>query len=210
MSARTLAPAHFAWASKSHTRETFKRMASAEIGFLHRDDRCVAREHEVEPRVRRKVCLEFCDINARAASKRNDAVNDEVTWPKRRFKFVYVGRSMSRLRRQISYKASLSILLVTSVCSSNECTQSTVLCKSLRNGAKTRREPTGRRREKGEEVEEEEKEGTYQFGAPATSQPSNIPVNVGAGWAEASKWDAPRRSNLENGAQGRVHIGVTT
>merc|ERR1719463_721424 len=34
---------------------------------------------------------------------------------------------MSRLRRQISYKASLSNMTVTSVCSSSECTQSTVL-----------------------------------------------------------------------------------
>merc|ERR1719272_1952125 len=34
---------------------------------------------------------------------------------------------MSRLRRQMSYKASLSTMLVTSVCSSRECTHSTVL-----------------------------------------------------------------------------------
>merc|ERR1719188_1496300 len=34
---------------------------------------------------------------------------------------------MSRLRRQMSYSASLSIMMVTSVCSSRECTHSTVL-----------------------------------------------------------------------------------
>merc|ERR1712216_922640 len=34
---------------------------------------------------------------------------------------------MSRLRRQMSYSASLSTWLVTSVCSSRECTHSTVL-----------------------------------------------------------------------------------
>merc|ERR1719506_534650 len=34
---------------------------------------------------------------------------------------------MSRLRRQISYRASLSTWFVTSVCSRSECTQSTVL-----------------------------------------------------------------------------------
>merc|ERR1719428_1637795 len=34
---------------------------------------------------------------------------------------------MSRLRRQMSYSASLSYIIVTSVCSSKECTQSTVL-----------------------------------------------------------------------------------
>merc|ERR1719265_1433882 len=34
---------------------------------------------------------------------------------------------MSRLRRQMSYKASLSYMIVTSVCSSKEWTQSTVL-----------------------------------------------------------------------------------
>merc|ERR1719188_2801511 len=34
---------------------------------------------------------------------------------------------MSRLRRQMSYKASLSYMTVTSVCSSNEWTHKTVL-----------------------------------------------------------------------------------
>merc|ERR1712050_196561 len=34
---------------------------------------------------------------------------------------------MSRLRRQISYSASLSYMMVTSVCSSRECTHNTVL-----------------------------------------------------------------------------------
>merc|ERR1711924_522582 len=34
---------------------------------------------------------------------------------------------MSRFLRQISYRASLSYMIVTSVCSSKECTQSTVL-----------------------------------------------------------------------------------
>merc|ERR1719356_874119 len=34
---------------------------------------------------------------------------------------------MSRLRRQMSYNASLSYMMVTSVCSSKEWTQSTVL-----------------------------------------------------------------------------------
>merc|ERR1719281_2187449 len=34
---------------------------------------------------------------------------------------------MSKLRRQMSYKASLSYMMVTSVCSNNECTQRTVL-----------------------------------------------------------------------------------
>merc|ERR1719401_2284037 len=34
---------------------------------------------------------------------------------------------MSKLRRQMSYKASLSYMIVTSVCSNNECTHSAVL-----------------------------------------------------------------------------------
>merc|ERR1712050_759300 len=34
---------------------------------------------------------------------------------------------MSRLRRQMSYSASLSYMIVTSVCSSRECTHNTVL-----------------------------------------------------------------------------------
>merc|ERR1719198_2597098 len=63
----------------------------------------------------------------RAPSKRSDAVRDEITWARRRFKFVYVGRSILRLRRQISYNASLSTWFVTSVCSRSECTHKTVL-----------------------------------------------------------------------------------
>merc|ERR1719223_2420739 len=34
---------------------------------------------------------------------------------------------MSKLRRQISYSASLSYMMVTSVCSRSECTHNTVL-----------------------------------------------------------------------------------
>merc|ERR1719281_1485720 len=34
---------------------------------------------------------------------------------------------MSKFLRQMSYKASLSYMIVTSVCSNNECTQRTVL-----------------------------------------------------------------------------------
>ncbi len=37
-----------------------------------------------------------------APSKRNDAVIDETIWAIKRFKFVYVGRSISKLRRHIS------------------------------------------------------------------------------------------------------------
>merc|ERR1719473_1958019 len=62
-----------------------------------------------------------------APSKRSDAVSDEMHCATRRFKFVYVGRSMSKFRRQISYNASLSTWFVTSVCSRRECTHNTVL-----------------------------------------------------------------------------------
>merc|ERR1719247_3985875 len=37
-----------------------------------------------------------------APSKRSDAVSDEMHCATKRFRFVYVGRSMSKLRRQIS------------------------------------------------------------------------------------------------------------
>merc|ERR1711934_1072373 len=37
-----------------------------------------------------------------APSKRSDAVSDEMIWATRRLRLVYVGRSMSRLRRQMS------------------------------------------------------------------------------------------------------------
>merc|ERR1711981_979127 len=63
----------------------------------------------------------------KAPSKRSDAVSEEITCARRRLRFVYVGRSISRLRRQISYRASLSTWLVTSVCSRSECTHKTVL-----------------------------------------------------------------------------------
>ena len=38
-------------------------------------------------------------------SKRSDAVMDDTHCASKRFRFVYVGRSMSRLRRQMSYSA---------------------------------------------------------------------------------------------------------
>merc|ERR1712100_911172 len=63
----------------------------------------------------------------RAPSKRKDAVSEEMIWARRRLRLVYVGRSMSKFLRQISYRASLSYIIVTSVCSKSECTQSTVL-----------------------------------------------------------------------------------
>merc|ERR1719387_1998885 len=44
----------------------------------------------------------------RAPSKRSDAVRDEITCARRRLRLVKVGLSMSKLRRQISYNASLS------------------------------------------------------------------------------------------------------
>merc|ERR1719164_406018 len=37
-----------------------------------------------------------------APSKRSDAVTEDTIWAMRRFRLVYVGRSMSRLRRQMS------------------------------------------------------------------------------------------------------------
>ena len=39
-----------------------------------------------------------------APSNRKEAVREEMICAKRRFKFVYVGLSMSKLRRQISYQ----------------------------------------------------------------------------------------------------------
>merc|ERR1712071_405894 len=62
-----------------------------------------------------------------APSKRSEAVKDEMICANKRFKLVYVGRSISRLRRLMSYRASLSIITVTSVCSNKEWTHNTVL-----------------------------------------------------------------------------------
>jgi hypothetical protein len=55
----------------------------------------------------------------RAPSNRSDAVRLEMTWAINRFKLEYVGLSMPRLRRQTSYKASLSRQKVQSVCSNS-------------------------------------------------------------------------------------------
>lgn len=84
----------------------------------------------------------------RAPSKRNDAVMDDTTCAIKRFKFVYVGRSISKFRlksskanqavrvyvnkhqntigpeiryRQMSYIASLSVMKQTSECSNVVC-----------------------------------------------------------------------------------------
>merc|ERR1712147_469281 len=62
-----------------------------------------------------------------APSKRSDAVSEEMICARSLLRLVYVGRSISRLRLHKSYNASLSYMIVTSVCSKRECTQSTVL-----------------------------------------------------------------------------------
>ena len=62
-----------------------------------------------------------------APSKRSDAVTDEMHCASSRFRFVYVGRSMPRLRRQMSYSASLSTMNATSECSIIACAHSTEL-----------------------------------------------------------------------------------
>merc|ERR1719199_1441109 len=61
-----------------------------------------------------------------APSKRSEAVSEEMICAIRRLRLVYVGRSMSRLRRQMSYSASLSTMKETSVCSSSECVERTL------------------------------------------------------------------------------------
>merc|ERR1712216_1077480 len=63
----------------------------------------------------------------RAPSKSREAVSEEITCAMMRFKLVYVGRSMSRQRRQMSYRASLSSMTATSVCSRREWVASTAL-----------------------------------------------------------------------------------
>merc|ERR1719222_957832 len=63
----------------------------------------------------------------KAPSNRSEAVSEEMIWASNLLRFVYVGRSMSKFLRQMSYRASLSYMIVTSVCSSRLCTQSTVL-----------------------------------------------------------------------------------
>merc|ERR1712166_799801 len=56
----------------------------------------------------------------RAPSNLREAVREEITCETRRFKLVYVGRSMSRQRRQMS-------LIASSVCSRSEWVASTAL-----------------------------------------------------------------------------------
>jgi hypothetical protein len=56
-----------------------------------------------------------------APSNHKLAVNDEITYAINLFRFVCVGLSISRFFLQISYIASLSSIIATSVCSNNEC-----------------------------------------------------------------------------------------
>lgn len=54
------------------------------VGFLGRDDRCVAAQHEVDPRVWHQVCLELRDVNIQGTveterrSERRDDLSDEA------------------------------------------------------------------------------------------------------------------------------------
>merc|ERR1719232_730127 len=63
----------------------------------------------------------------RAPSNRREAVTDEMHCARRRLRLVYVGRSIPRLRLQMSYKASLSTMKATSECSIIACAHRTLL-----------------------------------------------------------------------------------
>ena len=81
----------------------------------------------MDARVRHQVGLELGDVDVQRAveAERRGERRDDLR--ERRFRLVYVGRSMSRERRQMSYTASLSSITATSVCSSSECVDSTEL-----------------------------------------------------------------------------------
>ncbi len=72
------------------------------VRLLGGDHRGVRDQGEVDARVRHQVGLELCQIDVERSSKRREAVIDDTIWPMRRLRLVYVGRSMSRLFRQIS------------------------------------------------------------------------------------------------------------
>ena len=62
-----------------------------------------------------------------APSKRRDAVNERMICVSKQFNLVQVGKSMSRSRRQMSFKARLSSITVMSVCSNKERSDKTML-----------------------------------------------------------------------------------
>merc|ERR1719428_1960882 len=97
------------------------------VCFLSRDDWRVAGQHEVDTGYGTRFVWNSVMSTFSAPSKRSDAVKEEMICPNSRFRLVYVGRSISRFLLQMSYKASLSYMIVTSVCSRSECTHSTVL-----------------------------------------------------------------------------------
>jgi hypothetical protein len=72
------------------------------VGLLGRDDRGVRREHEVDARVRHQVGLELGDVDVERAVEAERRGERRDDWAMRRLRLVYVGRSMSRLRRQMS------------------------------------------------------------------------------------------------------------
>jgi hypothetical protein len=97
------------------------------VGLLGGIDGSEGQQHEADTGVRHEVGLELGEIALRAPSKRREAVSDEITRAMRRFKLVYVGRSMSRERQQRSYRASLPSMIATSMCSSRVWHVNTVL-----------------------------------------------------------------------------------
>ena len=70
--------------------------------FLEPPERKGVREGRAWQRVRAAAGHEPVTSTLRAPSKRSDAVSDEMICAIRRLRLVYVGRSMSRLRRQMS------------------------------------------------------------------------------------------------------------
>mmetsp|Transcript_12949 Transcript_12949/g.27497 ORF Transcript_12949/g.27497 Transcript_12949/m.27497 type:complete len:273 (-) Transcript_12949:506-1324(-) len=86
------------------------------VRLLRRDDGRVRRHDEVDAWVWHQVGLEVGDVDVERAIKAEPGGA-----------LVYVGRSMSRLRRQMSYTASLSTMNETSAWSSSECVESTQL-----------------------------------------------------------------------------------
>ena len=73
------------------------------LGIVQELPACVTNLHTSLANVdARASCMAHVMSTFSAPSQRKDAVTDEIIWLSNRFKLVYVGRSISKFRRQMS------------------------------------------------------------------------------------------------------------
>merc|ERR1711997_391345 len=91
------------------------------------DDWRKCTEWEMDTWIWHQVGLKFCQIDVQCAIKSQRCGDREIHCANKRFKFVYVGRSIPKFLLQISYRASSSTMNATSECSIIACAHNTEL-----------------------------------------------------------------------------------